>query len=266
MGISRTDPGGKCDWHTHPFDELCLIDQTLTTIGHAGQKQPAAPGTLFLFRRDESHGYWNSPQQSPRLWVLHYHGDDSLYAAVPSLVSDDPARRIWRLSPEQIESFKAFHAKIAMERTLPRGADEAAQSAWLRLLLIAVGRWSGGESGGAPTPKFADADLLQMWQIIHDYVGEPAGLAAQLKAEIPNYDSLRHRFKKLAGDSPARLWSRLRLHQARNLLLESSLSIKEIAERVGFGRQHEFARAFRKQFGVSPTDWRNGGFSGKSFR
>jgi transcriptional regulator GlxA family with amidase domain len=49
---------------------------------------------------------------------------------------------------------------------------------------------------------------------------------------------------------------RLRLQHAKNLLLESTMSIKEIAQRCGYHRQHEFARAFRQQTGVAPTTWR----------
>ena len=120
-----------------------------------------------------------------------------------------------------------------------------------------MARWSANTPADI-TPRLIDADLQQMWQILHDYTGEPAGLVAELKRKIANYDSLRHRFKDTVGDSPTRLWSRLRMHQAKNVLLESSLSVKEIAGRTGYARQHEFARAFKKQFGVSPTDWRKG--------
>ncbi len=266
LGSARTAAGDSYSWHTHRFDELCLIDQTPTTIGHAGTQHEAVPGMLFLFRRGEKHGYWNTAKQSARLWVIHYHADDALDALLPNLSHADPTQRIWRLSPEQIEAFQAFHVKILMERMLPRDAGDAAQSAWLRLLLIAISRWSRHQMHDASlSPRFVDADLLQMWQIIRDYDGEPAGLAAKLKSDIQNYDSLRHRFRKFAGDSPTRLWARLRLHQAQNLLLESSLSVKQIADRAGFARQHEFARAFRRQFGISPTEWRNGSASGTKF-
>ncbi len=46
------------------------------------------------------------------------------------------------------------------------------------------------------------------------------------------------------------------MEHARNLLLESNLSIKEISERIGYARQHEFYRAFRRHVGCGPSDWR----------
>jgi Helix-turn-helix domain/AraC-like ligand binding domain len=268
LGCMHTALGESYGWHTHPFDELCLVDGTSTTIGHASQQYRAEPGWLFLFRRGESHGYWNSTRQSARLWVIHFYEDPALYAVLPALVNDDPAKRIWRLSSDQAQAFKALHLKITMEPLLSAASSAivaAAQSAWLRLLLIAVGRWDRATTN--PThhaddaqisSRFADGDLLQMWQIIQSYSGAAGGLVRELKSKIANYDSLRHRFRHLAGDSPTRLWSRLRLHQAKNLLLESSMSVKEIAAKTGFSRQHEFARAFRRQFGCSPSGWRTG--------
>ncbi|MCB1122895.1 MAG: helix-turn-helix domain-containing protein, partial [Verrucomicrobiae bacterium] len=42
-----------------------------------------------------------------------------------------------------------------------------------------------------------------------------------------------------------------------NLLLDSSLSIKEIATRVGYARQHEFNRMFNRYMGMAPSHWRS---------
>jgi len=59
------------------------------------------------------------------------------------------------------------------------------------------------------------------------------------------------------GQLPSReMLLRLRMEQARNLLLESNLSIKEISERLGYARQHDFYRAFRQRIGCSPSAWR----------
>ncbi|MCI0536165.1 MAG: helix-turn-helix domain-containing protein, partial [Verrucomicrobiales bacterium] len=48
----------------------------------------------------------------------------------------------------------------------------------------------------------------------------------------------------------------LRMQQAKNLLLETPLMIKEVAAQVGYPQQDEFTRTFRRLIGVSPTQWR----------
>ena len=50
--------------------------------------------------------------------------------------------------------------------------------------------------------------------------------------------------------------SRLRVEKAKGLLSGSTLSMAEIAEQVGYARQHEFARAFRREVGCTPSAYR----------
>ena len=88
--------------------------------------------------------------------------------------------------------------------------------------------------------------------------GAQVGMARALRAGV---DWMAPFYRSIAtclalGMSPRDMMLRLRLQHAKNLLLESSLTIKEIAERCGYVRQHEFARSFRQQTGVTPRAWR----------
>ena len=60
----------------------------------------------------------------------------------------------------------------------------------------------------------------------------------------------------LMQGTPREMRQRLRIQQAKNLLLETSLSIKEISIRLGYPRQHEFTRDFHQHLGLAPTAWR----------
>ncbi|MGD1918600.1 MAG: helix-turn-helix transcriptional regulator [Pleurocapsa sp.] len=44
-----------------------------------------------------------------------------------------------------------------------------------------------------------------------------------------------------------------RLEKARQLLLETNLSVSEIARIVGFSSLSRFGAAFKRQFGISPS-------------
>lgn len=63
-------------------------------------------------------------------------------------------------------------------------------------------------------------------------------------------------FKQSTGQTPHRYVSQCRVKQAKRLLTEESLSIAEISQRLGFVNQHQFAAFFRKQLGISPTQYR----------
>ena len=49
----------------------------------------------------------------------------------------------------------------------------------------------------------------------------------------------------------------VRLELAETLLKQSELSMTEIAERVGYKELSAFSRAFKKNYGVAPSEWRS---------
>jgi AraC family transcriptional regulator of arabinose operon len=68
--------------------------------------------------------------------------------------------------------------------------------------------------------------------------------------------TLRRRFAKSMGVSIHQYTLQLRIMEARKLLGESTLPIKEIAERLGFEDVYYFGRQFKKQLGISPGKYR----------
>jgi len=68
---------------------------------------------------------------------------------------------------------------------------------------------------------------------------------------------LEIRFREVLGRSPAAEIRRVRLERARRLLIETRLPIPRIAVACGFVEPGSLARAFRKEFGVSPSKLRD---------
>jgi AraC-like DNA-binding protein len=61
-------------------------------------------------------------------------------------------------------------------------------------------------------------------------------------------------FKKIYGQSVHQYFNISRLNKARNLLLETNLSIKEVALQMGYSAVSNFSAAFKKQFNISPGE------------
>ena len=67
----------------------------------------------------------------------------------------------------------------------------------------------------------------------------------------------QHLFKELTGHSFTSCLKRFRLARAELLLADSGLSIKEIGFRCGYSNAPSFSRDFKRQFGSSPSSYRN---------
>lgn len=80
-------------------------------------------------------------------------------------------------------------------------------------------------------------------------------MAESVNLSPPYFCSL---FKTITGVPPAKYLKSLRMQQAAVLLRTTFLSVKEIVSRVGFTDESHFVRDFKRMFGVTPSEYRNG--------
>ena len=63
-------------------------------------------------------------------------------------------------------------------------------------------------------------------------------------------------FKEYTGSTPAQYLLSLRISNAQTLLESTSYNITEIANIVGYDNPLYFSRIFKKQIGMSPSEFR----------
>lgn len=94
-------------------------------------------------------------------------------------------------------------------------------------------------------------------QIIDKEYGDPSLSLVGVSSSIhvsPNY--LSALIKKETGASFVDLLTKKRIETARELVLGSSMKMREISERCGYSDQHYFSYCFKKYCGVSPNAMR----------
>jgi len=64
-------------------------------------------------------------------------------------------------------------------------------------------------------------------------------------------------FKQATGQTVFDYLRRARFDQAKTLLSSSDLNVTEISQRTGFGSVAAFSRSFKRELGVSPSEYRN---------
>jgi AraC-like DNA-binding protein len=72
-----------------------------------------------------------------------------------------------------------------------------------------------------------------------------------------SYTSFRMNFKKVTGIAPAKYFTDLKINKAKQLLLETPHSIKEISFMLQFSSIEHFSTLFKKITGMTPKDFRS---------
>jgi two-component system cell cycle response regulator len=71
--------------------------------------------------------------------------------------------------------------------------------------------------------------------------------------------TFHRKVKALSNLTPHELMNISRLQKAARLLADGNYKVYEVADMIGYTLQSNFARDFHKQFGMSPTEYVNGG-------
>jgi AraC-like DNA-binding protein len=262
--VSQTPALNIAERHSHEHDELCLISSGMPVVRHAGSEVRPEAGTLFLFARGEAHGIWELGVTVARFWSLEFRIHSQVRAEFHDLFERSPERRMLRLSADQQQRFCNTCKKIAFEKiALENGGFSpvhalTAASVLLALQLIDVARWfsAHSETDLVDGSEKVDRQCFELRQQIYRHACLSTSHGPMLFNLNPRHDSIRHRFRKLFGISPRGLLVRLQVDRAKELLLTSQLSVKEIAFELGYTWQQDFTRAFKKCAGMSPSQWR----------
>ncbi|MDB4537007.1 AraC family transcriptional regulator [Akkermansiaceae bacterium] len=114
-------------------------------------------------------------------------------------------------------------------------------------------RLEHGEGPPLPTPQRAISDLVDH---IHDHLEEPISIDELAKKAHMSVSSLERRFRKYFGTTPKRYLVHARMAAACDRLLNTTLSIGQIASSFGYQEHASFTRAFISVMHMSPREYR----------
>lgn len=250
VGIIRCEPV----WELKPYvlnDFLlwCVLDG-VGTAGIAGRELPLGPGTCLLLPPGAALTAHHDPRRPLRVFYLHLDLLDS--AGRPF----DAGRVTLPAPPVVIDDLAAFEPlarQVVAGHAAGTPGGQVRRDLALRLMLLQI-----ASTAERPLRQGDDSRLTAALQTVQENPGRPwtaAELAAQAGLSV---SQAARRIRRLTGRSPQEFVIRARIARARRLMLETPLSLKQIAESLGYTDVYFFHRQFKAVTGTTPGRWRRG--------
>ncbi len=138
---------------------------------------------------------------------------------------------------------------------------EVACKAWLLVLLYELAeRFHDAEvqRGEFLRQRQLAERFERLFKHLHRDFGEPISVSAAARLAGMSPAQFTRLFKRAAGMTFVAYLTHIRVAEAARLLKGGTLTISEIASRVGFADQSYLDRRFKKAFGATPRDFRGG--------
>jgi len=146
-----------------------------------------------------------------------------------------------------------LHAELMRRKASPLFVQGIGQALAIYLARNYADLIKEPRSGGPSLPGYK---LRQITDWMREHIADDFDL--QQLATLAGLSKFHfHRlFKRAVGDAPSRYHMNLRMHEAKRLLRETRQSVVAVGLDVGYTNPSHFAQIFRRETGLSPSDYR----------
>lgn len=125
----------------------------------------------------------------------------------------------------------------------------------LELLFLQIEQISSFQEICLPSVKSAIVldKIHHAKEVILANIDLPLKLEDLAKKVETNECTLKKGFKEVFGTTVFGFIKEIKMEEAKNMLLSGKLSVKEVADHIGYKNPQHFSTAFKRKFGLSPT-------------
>lgn len=145
---------------------------------------------------------------------------------------------------------------ILRERELKQPGYEDVCQAFMEILVIRLMRNAGFSAQSSVSATSGNRQCAAVRRYIDQHFKEPLDLEQLAREAHMSKFYLSHAFKREYGVSPINYMLSRRLEESKYLLVETDLSIAQIAQLLGFSSLSYFSQIFRRTQSISPKEYR----------
>ncbi|MCZ6839039.1 MAG: AraC family transcriptional regulator [Alphaproteobacteria bacterium] len=246
-------------------------------IESKGRKWIGAPGDVFLFPRGQTHTIADEQYRTAvrgQDFMQSLETNDPLFAEGEELtqlicghyeyrtntghplIEELPAvihiKSFESYSPETINSvLPALIRELKNDR--PGAAVVVEKLAEIFLVQVLRAHYEQGKSAEGFLAAMFDKRLTRALRMIHSNYREGLTLDDLAAAAGMSRSAFALQFKSTMGVAPVAYLANWRMCQANDILQLGDVTLSQVADRVGYQSDVSFSRAFKRQFGKSPS-------------
>lgn len=240
-------------WHFRTnamFQDYALVyiaDGAGTYQVNEGEQQEVEKGSFFLFDAKSTFNYGPKSQGTWDEFYFSIEGSRIQEWLQTGLIEEG---RVYHTLHDPAQQSKINHIFTLMDSGIPANLDRAA-------LLLESFLYELVQSSRIPLHLVSDeAPHIKIMDDIASTLDQPFDADTICQRHHISMSTLRRIIHKHTGYSLHEYVHRLKVSEAKNLLLNTSESIKTIAYSLGFKDVFYFSRLFKKFVGASPVHFR----------
>lgn len=257
--------------HSHDFVELVYVKKGHGIHRHAGRHYEVDEGDCYIIEPGDEHGYSAgeglviinilflpellAPYLSQLVVVRGFRG---FFSVEPLFRNETAFGYKLHLTAEQREAIETVAKALYDEQEQKRNGYRAVCTALFVQMLALLSRYFSENIRSNSKANDLDAKeqvVVKAITYLQSRFGEKISLSDVASIVYLSVSHFSHVFKETTGMSLLDYLHKIRMNQARELFLQGRTGITDVSFEVGFHDPGYFARAFKKFFGVSPSQF-----------
>ena len=243
--FSTHRPEGRIDY------QILYVASGRTSFYIDGVEQTIPAGNMIIYRPGEEQQYSYYGVDHPEVYWLHFTGGNVHNLLRKYGITDKMHIIRTGISLE----YKRIFLQIIQELKLCRVDYEALAVNYFEQLLVLIHRQL--EQTPREKSQFLIQEIDSAIRFFHKNYHTPISIEEYASSHHMSVSWFIRSFKEYTGSTPTQYILSLRISNAQTLLGSTNYNITEIAEIVGYDNPLYFSRLFRKQSGMSPSEFRN---------
>lgn len=237
-------PNGRIDYHIVYIAEGCCY---ITLNENKKEKIPA--GSVIVYLPHQKQEYEFLKKDKSISYYVHFTG------TICEQLMDELElnnKNIYYIG-KSVTLEKKFDSLIEEFQLKPKYSKYRLQGLLLEVITLIAKKNSNIMNGGQITDKKFNEICKEMRKNFSK------NIPIMYYANKCNLSESRfsHLFTNIIGTSPKQYMIMCKIDVAKELLINSDMSVYQISEDVGFSDQNYFSRAFKKHTGLSPSEYRS---------